>query len=71
MAGAGAQVPVEGAGGVVADLHGPGPVALAGDGDLPVLQVKVAAPRVLRVGCLTTTARPSYSKSPGPGSTLT
>jgi hypothetical protein len=38
------EVPAEGAGSVVADLDGPGLAALAVDGDLPVPQIKVAAP---------------------------
>jgi hypothetical protein len=49
VAGAGAGVPVEGAGGVVAGLHGPGLASLAGDGDLASPRVKVAAPLVTRV----------------------
>src|SRR5208282_3110465 len=47
--GADAEVPVEAAGGVVADLDGPGLAAFAVDGDLPVPQVDVAAPRVAGV----------------------
>src|SRR6516162_2620326 len=47
--GADADVPVQGAGGVVADLDGPGLAALAVDGDPPVPQVKVAAPPVAGV----------------------
>ena len=45
MPGAGTHIPVEGAGGVVADLDGAGLAALAADGDLPVPEVDVAAPR--------------------------
>src|SRR5271157_1792791 len=47
--GADAEVPVEAAGGVEADLDDPGLAALAVDGDLPVPQVHVAAPRVVSV----------------------
>src|ERR1700733_13027679 len=43
------EVPVEGAGGVVADLDRAGPAALAVHGDLPVPQVDVAAPGVAGV----------------------
>ena len=46
MPGADAEVPVEAAGGVEADLDDPGLAALAVHGDLPVPQVHVAAPRV-------------------------
>ena len=49
LPGADPEVPVEGASGVVADLDGPGLAALAVDGDLPVPQVEVAAPRVVGV----------------------
>jgi hypothetical protein len=42
--GADAEVPVQAAGGVEADLDGPGLAALALHGDLPVPQVHVAAP---------------------------
>src|ERR1035441_8420570 len=49
LRGAEREVPVEGASGVVADLDGPGLAALAVDGDLPVPQVEVAAPRVVGV----------------------
>ena len=44
-----ADVPVQGAGGVEADLDRAGRAALAVDGDLPVPQVHVAAPRVAGV----------------------
>ncbi len=47
--GADAEVPVEGAGGVVADLDRAGLAALAVDGDLAVPQVHVAAPLVVGV----------------------
>ena len=47
--GPGADVPVEGAGGVVADLDRAGRAALAADGDLAVPQVDIAAPRVAGV----------------------
>src|SRR5271166_3789186 len=47
--GADADVPVQAAGCVEADLDGPGLAALALDGDLPVPQVHVAAPRVVSV----------------------
>jgi hypothetical protein len=38
VAGAGAQVAVQGAGGLVGDLDDPGLAALAGDGDLPAVR---------------------------------
>jgi len=41
--GAGPQVAVQAAGGLVADLDGPGGTALAGDPDLPGVQVQVSA----------------------------
>ncbi len=44
--GPGADVPVQGAGGLIADPDDPGLAALAVDGDLPVPQVRVTAPRV-------------------------
>jgi hypothetical protein len=44
-----ADVPVEAAGRVVADLDDPGLAAFPVDGDLPVPQVHVAALRVIRV----------------------
>jgi hypothetical protein len=47
--GAGAQVPVQAEGGLVADLDDPGLAALAADGDLPLPQVDVAEPRVTGV----------------------
>ena len=47
--GAGPQVAVEAAGRLVADLGGPGRAALAGDPDLPGLQVKVITGGVVRV----------------------
>ena len=49
MPGAGPQVPVEAAGGLVADLDDAVLAALAADGDLPLPQVDVAAPRVTGV----------------------
>src|SRR5215469_1319635 len=47
--GAGTEVPVEGAGGVVADLDRRGPAALAVHGDLWVPPVHVSAPGVMPV----------------------
>jgi hypothetical protein len=47
--GAGAQVAVEAAGRLVADLDDPGLAGLPGDPDLPGLQVQVAAGGVARV----------------------
>jgi hypothetical protein len=44
-----ADVTVEAAGGVVADLDNPGLAALAAHGDLSLPQVDIAAARVLRV----------------------
>ena len=49
MAGAGAEVPVQAAGRLVADPDDPVLAALAVDGDLPLPQVDVAAPRVTGV----------------------
>src|SRR5580704_6028457 len=49
MAGAGAEVPVQAPGGLVADPDDPVLAALAVDGDLPLPQVYVAAPRVTGV----------------------
>ena len=43
--GAGADVPVQAPGGLVADPDDPGLAALAADGDLPLPQVDVAVPR--------------------------
>jgi hypothetical protein len=45
VAGAGALVPVQVPGGLVADLDDPVFVALAADGDLPLPQVDVAVPQ--------------------------
>jgi hypothetical protein len=47
--GAGADVPVQAPGGLVADLDDPVLAALAADGDLPLPQVDVTAPRVTGV----------------------
>ena len=47
--GADPQVAVQAAGGVVADLDDPGLAALAANGDLPLLQVDVAASLVVGV----------------------
>src|ERR1700693_4104623 len=49
MPGAGAEIPVQGPGGLVPDPDHPRPAALAADGDLPPPQVDIAAPRVVRV----------------------
>ena len=49
MPGTGPQVPVQAAGCLVADPDDPGLAALAADGDLPLPQVDVAAPRVTGV----------------------
>jgi hypothetical protein len=47
--GTGTEVPVQAPGGLVADPDDPVLAALAADGDLPLLQVDVTAPRVTRV----------------------
>ena len=47
--GAGADVPVESAGRLVADLYDPLLAVLAADGDLPLPQVEVATLRVVSV----------------------
>jgi len=47
---AGAQVPVQAAGGLVADLDDPVLAALAADDDLPLLQVDVTAPQADQLG---------------------
>jgi hypothetical protein len=60
--GPGAEVPVQGAGGVVADLDLAGRAALAVDGDLAVPQVDIAA---LRVGWVIAEARELGQADPG------
>jgi hypothetical protein len=60
--GAGADVPVEGSGGLVPDPDDPLPPALAVDGDLPLHQVHVAAPEAARV-----VADPGQFPRPDPG----
>ena len=49
MPGAGADVPAQAPGGLLADPDDPVLAALAADGDLPLPQVDVAAPRVTGV----------------------
>jgi hypothetical protein len=50
MPGAGAEVPVQAAGGLVADLDDAVLAALAADGDLPLPQVDVTAPQAGQLG---------------------
>ena len=42
MAGPGAEVPVQGAGGLVVDLDDPRPAVVAPGGDLPLPQIQIA-----------------------------
>jgi len=49
MPGPGPEVPVQAPGGLVADLDDAVLAALAADGDLPLLQTDVTAPRVIGV----------------------
>ncbi len=49
MPGPGAEVPVQAPGGLVADPDDPVLAALAADGDLPLPQIDVTAPRVTGV----------------------
>jgi len=65
--GADAEVPAGAAGGVVADLDGPGLAALAVDGDVSVPQVDVAAPRVAGVVADARKLRQAHSGRPEHG----
>ena len=49
-----------------ADLDGPGLAALAADGDLPMPQVEVAAPRVVAVAADAREFRQAHPFSRGP-----
>src|SRR5215467_2284147 len=62
MPGPGAQVPVEGARGLVADLDDPCLAVLAPDGDLPLPQIEIATLRILSV-----VADPGEFGQPDPG----
>ena len=61
---AGTEVPVQAAGRLVADLDDAVLAALAADGDLPLPQVDVAAPRVTGVVAEGRPARPAGCRSP-------
>jgi hypothetical protein len=62
MPGSDAEVPVQGAGGLVPDPDHPGPAALATDGDFAVPEIEVAAAAVVRV-----VEDPGQLRGPDPG----